>query len=89
MRSASAPRQRLRRVWLKVHRWVGLSLGAVLTVAGLSGSAMLLAEPLDESLNRALFHVPDASRVDYGAVVARLRADRVSANQTRRLTSQV
>lgn len=75
MRSASAPRQRLRRVWLKVHRWLGLSLGAVLMVAGLSGSAMLLAEPLDESLNRALFHVPDASRVDYGAVVARLRAD--------------
>lgn len=73
--SVSAPRQRLRRLWLKAHRWLGLSLGVVLMVAGLSGSAMLLAEPLDESLNRALFHVPDASRVDYGAVVARIRAD--------------
>ena len=75
MRSASAPRQRLRRLWLKVHRWVGLSLGIVLLVAALTGSAMLLAEPLDESLNQALFHVPDASTVDYRAVMERLKAE--------------
>lgn len=75
MRSASAPRQRPRRLWLKVHRWLGLSLGAVLLVAALSGSAMLLAEPLDEALDRALFHVPDASSVDYRAVVERLKAE--------------
>lgn len=73
--SASAPRQRLRRLWLKVHRWLGLSLGAVLMVAALSGSAMLLAEPLDEALNQALFHVPDASTVDYRAVVDSLNSD--------------
>lgn len=75
MGSASAPRQRLRRLWLKVHRWLGLSLGAVLMVAALTGSAMLLAEPLDESLNQALFRVPDASTVDYRAVVESLKAD--------------
>lgn len=75
MGSISASRQRLRRLWLKGHRWLGLSLGAVLMVAALSGSAMLLAEPLDESLNQALFHVADASTVDYGAVVERLKAN--------------
>ncbi len=73
--STSASRQRLRRLWLKVHRWLGLSLGAVLMVAAMSGSAMLLAEPLDESLNRALFHVPDASTIDYRAVVDSLKDD--------------
>lgn len=58
-----------------MHRWVGLSLGIVLLVAALTGSAMLLAEPLDESLNQALFHVPDASTVDYRAVMERLKAE--------------
>lgn len=66
---------RTRRWWLKVHRWLGLSLGLVLLVAAATGSAMLIADPLDKTLNAQLFHTPKASKVDYPAVVKRLRAD--------------
>ncbi len=60
---------------MKVHRWLGLSLGLVLLVAAVTGSAMLVADPLDEALNEQLFHVPQASTVNYQAVLLRLRAE--------------
>ena len=60
---------------MKVHRWLGLSFGLVLLVAAVTGSAMLVADPLDEALNEQLFHVPQASTVNYQAVLLRLRAE--------------
>src|SRR3990167_303592 len=70
-----AVRLRTRRWWLKVHRWLGLSLGIVLLVAAATGSAMLMAYPLDKALNAPLFRAPNASEVDYPAVVTRLKAN--------------
>lgn len=73
--SASAARMRARRLWRTVHRWLGLSLGLVLLVAAVTGSAMLIADPLDEALNERLFHVRQAATVNYQAVLSRLRAE--------------
>ena len=71
----SAARQRLRRAWLKAHRWLGLSLGLVLLVAAVTGSLMLVADPLDEAVNGRLFHVAGAPATDYEAVLRRLKAE--------------
>ncbi len=50
------PRARfaLRRIWLTVHRWLGLSLGAALAVIGLTGSVNIFYVEIDEVLNPAL-----------------------------------
>lgn len=71
----SAARLRARRLWMRVHRWLGLSLGLVLLVAAATGSAMLVADPLDKALNEQLFHVPQATTVNYQAVLSRLRGE--------------
>ena len=70
--STSAARPRMRRLWLKAHRWLGLSFGVVLMVAALSGSVMLAVEPIDELINRDLTFPTDASNVSYGAVLENL-----------------
>lgn len=45
----------LRRLWLRLHRWVGLSLGLVLALVALTGAAMIVWKPIDRALNPALF----------------------------------
>jgi uncharacterized iron-regulated membrane protein len=37
---------RLRTIWLKVHLWFGLVVGLVLAIVGLSGAALVFAEPI-------------------------------------------
>lgn len=43
-----------RRLWLKLHLYVGLTLGAMLVVAGLTGSLIAFWQPLDSWLNPEL-----------------------------------
>ena len=43
--------KRARRLWLQVHRWVGLTVGMVLIVVGLSGSFLAFYEEIDRQLN--------------------------------------
>jgi hypothetical protein len=45
----------LRKVWLKVHRYLGLTLGAMFAVIGLTGSLIVFWQPLDALLNPDLF----------------------------------
>lgn len=45
----------LRGVWLRVHRWLALSVGWVLIFSGLTGAAMVVAPPLDRWANPQLF----------------------------------
>jgi uncharacterized iron-regulated membrane protein len=45
----------LRRLWLRLHRWVGLSLGIVLALVALTGATMIVWKPIDRWLNPALF----------------------------------
>ena len=45
----------LRLVWLKVHRWVALSVGWVLALVGLMGAMLVVAQPLDRWAHPELF----------------------------------
>jgi uncharacterized iron-regulated membrane protein len=42
---------RARRLWLQIHRWLGLSAGVVLVVVGLSGSFLAFYTQIDRTLN--------------------------------------
>ena len=61
----SAPARRLpdlRLWWRLVHRWLAYVFGAFFVVQGLSGSLLVLSDPLDDWLNPELT-VPAAQRV--------------------------
>ena len=61
-----------RRIWMWLHRWIGLTLGMLLAAAALLGSLMTVLRPLDESLHPELFRAPahDATHEAATAVVA-------------------
>lgn len=65
----------LRRYWIVLHRWVGLSVGCLLLVAAVSGSLLVLARPLDEAMHPELFRSHGNGRVPLQPVVTRLRAE--------------
>lgn len=48
-------RPALRRLWLRLHRWIGLGLGLVLAVAALTGASLIVLKPLDQWLHPELF----------------------------------
>ncbi|MDM0009103.1 PepSY-associated TM helix domain-containing protein [Variovorax sp. J22G73] len=45
----------LRRLWLKIHRWVGLTLGPVLAFVALLGAVLVVGSPIDRRVNSELF----------------------------------
>ena len=47
-------RPRTRAVWLRLHRWLGLGLGAVFVLFGLTGSLLVFYVGIDEALEPAL-----------------------------------
>lgn len=44
-----------RKLWLKVHLWLGLGFGLFLAVIGLTGSVLVFCHELDEAINPTLF----------------------------------
>lgn len=44
-------------LWLKFHRWIGLVLGAVFVVVGLTGSILAFWQAIDEWLNKNIMTV--------------------------------
>jgi uncharacterized iron-regulated membrane protein len=46
------------RVWMWLHRWMGLTLGMLLAAAALLGSLMTVLRPLDEAMHPELFRAP-------------------------------
>lgn len=44
-----------RKLWLKVHLWLGLSLGFILAIIGLTGSVLVFWQELDRALNPTLY----------------------------------
>jgi uncharacterized iron-regulated membrane protein len=44
-----------RRLWLKIHRWVGLTLGPVLAFVALLGAMLVVGQPLDRWAHPELF----------------------------------
>jgi uncharacterized iron-regulated membrane protein len=45
----------LRRLWLRIHRWTGLSLGPLLALTALLGAVLVVALPLDRYAHPAFF----------------------------------
>ncbi|SOD22552.1 Uncharacterized iron-regulated membrane protein [Variovorax sp. YR752] len=45
----------LRRLWLRIHRWIGLTLGPILALTALLGAALVVALPLDRYAHPAFF----------------------------------
>jgi uncharacterized iron-regulated membrane protein len=45
----------LRALWLRLHRWFALCLGWILILAGLTGTLLVIAQPLDRMAHPELF----------------------------------
>lgn len=62
-------KSRIRRLWLAVHLYLGLSIGAIVAVAGVSGALLVFYVELDEILNPELaLSVQDKPRLSYEAL---------------------
>jgi uncharacterized iron-regulated membrane protein len=63
-------RPALRRLWLRLHRWVGLSLGLVLAAIALTGAFLIVWKPVDQWLHPQLFSArnPQAAPASLDAV---------------------
>lgn len=62
----------MRALWLKLHRWLALSLGLVLAVVGLLGSALTITGPLDRKAHPELFRA-DSGRPLAAGTMEQLR----------------
>lgn len=56
-RHSSPPERtiKLRRLWLKAHRWIALGVGWLLALVGLIGALLIVAQPLDRWSHPQLF----------------------------------
>ena len=45
-----------RKLWLKVHLWLGLGFGLFLAIIGLTGSILVFWQEIDATLNPTLYH---------------------------------
>ncbi len=70
----------MRRVWVSLHRWLGLFMAGFLFVSGLSGAIIAWDHELDEWLNPELFH---ARASDQPTLTALQLADRLEAADSR------
>jgi uncharacterized iron-regulated membrane protein len=49
--------KRRRKLWLKAHLWLGLGLGLILALIGLTGSVLVFWQEIDAALNSGLYRV--------------------------------
>lgn len=66
---------RLRRLWLKLHRWVGLSLGMLLLISATTGTLLILGEPIDEALRPTLYRAQEVGDGKLDPVLEKLRTE--------------
>jgi uncharacterized iron-regulated membrane protein len=45
----------LRRLWLKIHRWTGLTLGPILALTALLGAVLVVSRPIDRQIHSDFF----------------------------------
>jgi uncharacterized iron-regulated membrane protein len=62
LRRRAAATRSPRRLWLRLHRWTGLAVGAWFVLLGLTGSILLFEEPLDRWINPELLKSPGCAR---------------------------
>lgn len=65
----------LRRYWATLHRWVGLVFGGLLLLVAVTGSLLVLARPLDETLHPGLFRASGTVTAPLAPVIAKLRGE--------------
>ncbi|AKJ29647.1 PepSY-associated TM helix domain-containing protein [Caldimonas brevitalea] len=66
-------RAKARQAWRLAHRWLGLSLGLLLLLSGLTGAALVVARPLDAWAHPELFRAtPVTGEVQLDAIRQRL-----------------
>lgn len=65
MTARSPSRHALRKLWLRLHRWLGLGLGLWFTIIGLTGSVLVFQAEIDEALNPTLRTVEVPSGGEY------------------------
>ena len=63
-----------RRVWRQVHLWMGLSLGLILVIAGLSGSALVFYVGIDRALHPEIQVASGTAEPDWDVAIATLRS---------------
>ena len=69
--------QRLRAPWLRVHRWVALSVGWIVASVGVIGAVLVVGPPIDRWAHPALFRVagaPSTGSASLDAIRARVVA---------------
>lgn len=65
----------MRKIALLLHRWVGLVLGTLIAVLGVTGSLLVYEEEIDEALNPELYSVdPGGRSLPPGRALTSLRA---------------
>lgn len=65
----------MRRAWRILHRWIGVSFGCLLLAAGITGSLLVIARPLDAAMHPELFRSSGHVRAELQPLVLRLRAE--------------
>lgn len=63
----------LRRLWLKLHRWLGITLGLLLAMVALAGAVLIAWKPVDRWLNPTLFNASQPGPLSLDAARATLR----------------
>lgn len=53
--TASSRKAAMRRLWLKAHRWLALSVGWILAIVALVGAILIIAKPLDIRMHPEFF----------------------------------
>lgn len=66
---ANATTLKLRRLWLSVHKWIGLLLAVLIIPVSVTGSALVWHDGLDELLNpqRVVYAAPTKTPAEYAA----------------------
>jgi uncharacterized iron-regulated membrane protein len=54
--------------WIKVHRWVALSIGWLVAVVGTIGAVLIVTRPLDERWNAHLFQAQPAAATPFATL---------------------
>lgn len=65
----------MRKIWLKVHRWVALGVGWLLALVALVGAILVVAQPFDRLVHPAFFK-PQRNAVDSSAAAPTLESIR-------------
>lgn len=63
----------LQSMWLRLHRWVGLTLGVLLALVAATGAAMIVYKPIDRQLHPELFVASASGPTALDAARATLR----------------